>query len=552
MEMEVVEGAGEELHDFILLSEDPEPAMESPHSSISSRVEDYSNKVGQKSLTVSAFTSTGGITGARGIAEKESEGMHIWASCADFATDFEEALLLVVRRGREEAEGKNWQSSRTTPRAQHRIDPPTLNPVTAEAGDRGVSCQEEGDERTRSSPTPWCRAVPQQRSTKRQGRLSKSERWVSHMFHPYKDTEAERNIVRMKNASLGGRGPNASEEVSRYATFYWQGGRRRTNFQPLGVFDVTMTEFSLMLVFIFLYKSPTCLIGVWLDLLKQAIKASRVKDPKPIGSSKKCFQVRKKQKIGSPTRETTQREQLKLKSKRNQVVLRPLRMWTEVKAHENALVLVRSSLQDNQENSVKLKAENAILHTENTQLKAQLVQLITSCPSVRLKLARRTWPPSRPQICGVTLLRILLYCCTRMAASLGVFSSIFPANTAPLARLSPTAVRLVPTNLRPMRTVTIVAAASKAAVEKKKREPKGIMKPQRVSPEMQAFLGGTTEIPRTQALKEIWAYIKQHNLQDPADKKVIVCDEKLKKIFGGRERVGFLEIARLISPHFLK
>ncbi|KAL3647577.1 hypothetical protein CASFOL_008545 [Castilleja foliolosa] len=39
---------------------------------------------------------------------------------------------------------------------------------------------------------------------------------------------------------------------------------------------------------------------------------------------------------------------------------------------------------------------------------------------------------------------------------------------------------------------------------------------------------------------------------DPEDKKVIVCDEKLKKIFGGRDRVGFLEIAGLISPHFQK
>lgn len=40
--------------------------------------------------------------------------------------------------------------------------------------------------------------------------------------------------------------------------------------------------------------------------------------------------------------------------------------------------------------------------------------------------------------------------------------------------------------------------------------------------------------------------------KDPADKKVIICDEKLKKIFGGKERIGFLEIAGLINPHFLK
>ncbi|GFP82181.1 protein tri1 [Phtheirospermum japonicum] len=139
-----------------------------------------------------------------------------------------------------------------------------------------------------------------------------------------------------------------------------------------------------------------------------------------------------------------------------------------------------------------------------------------------------------------------------MAVSLGVFSNFFAGQTASLVRSSPTAVKLVPANFRPVRTVAVVAAASKPAVETKKREPRGIMKPRRVSPEMQAFLGGLSEIPRTQALKEIWAYIKEHSLQDPADKKVIVCDEKLKKIFGGRDRVGFLEIAGLISPHFLK
>ncbi|XP_022896144.1 upstream activation factor subunit spp27-like isoform X1 [Olea europaea var. sylvestris] len=138
-----------------------------------------------------------------------------------------------------------------------------------------------------------------------------------------------------------------------------------------------------------------------------------------------------------------------------------------------------------------------------------------------------------------------------MAISVGVFSSLYVGDTASLVKFSPATVRLVPSNLRTVRTVTL-AAASKPATETKKREPRGITKPRRVSPEMQAFLGGVTEIPRTQALKEIWAYIKKHNLQDPADKKVIICDEKLKQIFGGRDRVGFLEIAGLLNPHFVK
>ncbi|CAL4919211.1 unnamed protein product [Urochloa decumbens] len=103
--------------------------------------------------------------------------------------------------------------------------------------------------------------------------------------------------------------------------------------------------------------------------------------------------------------------------------------------------------------------------------------------------------------------------------------------------------------------VRAAAASSKAtaaaeAAPKKKRVT-GITQPKPVSPALQAIVG-LPEIPRTEALKRLWAYIKQHNLQDPADKKVVVCDEKLKNLFAGRERVGFLEIAKLLNPHFVK
>ncbi|KAK6121195.1 hypothetical protein DH2020_045057 [Rehmannia glutinosa] len=167
-----------------------------------------------------------------------------------------------------------------------------------------------------------------------------------------------------------------------------------------------------------------------------------------------------------------------------------------------------------------------------------------------------------------------------MALSLGVFSSFFSGETASLVRSSPMAVKLVPANLRPV----TVMAASKPAMETKKREPRGIMKPRRVSPEMQAFLGGLSEIPALKHSKrfgrtlsntiyriklniiirldltifDMNAFLKLEigvgvgEGRDPADKKVIICDEKLKTIFGGKDRVGFLEIAGLISPHFLK
>lgn len=59
-----------------------------------------------------------------------------------------------------------------------------------------------------------------------------------------------------------------------------------------------------------------------------------------------------------------------------------------------------------------------------------------------------------------------------------------------------------------------LCAASKtaSAAKQAKRPPRGITKARPVSPAMQELLG-VAEIPRTQAVKQIWNYIKQHDLQ---------------------------------------
>ncbi|XP_010547959.1 PREDICTED: protein TRI1-like [Tarenaya hassleriana] len=140
-----------------------------------------------------------------------------------------------------------------------------------------------------------------------------------------------------------------------------------------------------------------------------------------------------------------------------------------------------------------------------------------------------------------------------MAVSSGIFSAFLCIEPPPFrSSLSPpSSLRLAPSpaNVRMARTVTSATASSEPTATKK-REPRGIMKPRPVTPEMQEVVG-VSEIPRTQALKRIWAYIKENNLQDPANMRDIICDEKLKKIFDGRDRVGFLEVAKLIGPHFL-
>lgn len=41
-------------------------------------------------------------------------------------------------------------------------------------------------------------------------------------------------------------------------------------------------------------------------------------------------------------------------------------------------------------------------------------------------------------------------------------------------------------------------------------------------------------------------------LQNPADKRQIYCDEKLKALFDGKDKIGFLEIGKLLACHFVK
>lgn len=102
-------------------------------------------------------------------------------------------------------------------------------------------------------------------------------------------------------------------------------------------------------------------------------------------------------------------------------------------------------------------------------------------------------------------------------------------------------------------TVAAGAAAESTTKESTTKVVKhsGLFKPLSVSPVMKKFLG-VSEVTRPEATKKIWEHIKANNLQNPANKREILCDEKLKAILGQKENVDMFEIAKLISPHFIK
>lgn len=76
----------------------------------------------------------------------------------------------------------------------------------------------------------------------------------------------------------------------------------------------------------------------------------------------------------------------------------------------------------------------------------------------------------------------------------------------------------------------------------------GLSKPMNISPELQEIVGAGP-MPRTEVTKALWVYIKANNLQDPEDKRTINADEKLKRVFGGKEKVNMFEMTKLVSAH---
>ena len=99
-------------------------------------------------------------------------------------------------------------------------------------------------------------------------------------------------------------------------------------------------------------------------------------------------------------------------------------------------------------------------------------------------------------------------------------------------------------------TAKKAAPAKKAAAPKKKtaRKPNAaFMQAFTPSAELAAVIGAAAAA-RTEVVKKLWAYIKKNNLQNPKNKRNILADEKLKKVFGKNE-VSMFELASLIGKH---
>lgn len=103
-------------------------------------------------------------------------------------------------------------------------------------------------------------------------------------------------------------------------------------------------------------------------------------------------------------------------------------------------------------------------------------------------------------------------------------------------------------------------AAQKASAKRKRksgnRAPSGFVKPTLISNELAAFLGKPTgtEMARTDVTREINAYIREHNLQNKDNGRIILPDTKLKSLLKIKkgEELTYFNLQRYMSPHFAK
>ena len=75
----------------------------------------------------------------------------------------------------------------------------------------------------------------------------------------------------------------------------------------------------------------------------------------------------------------------------------------------------------------------------------------------------------------------------------------------------------------------------------------GLQRPVTPSADL-AAITGSDPLPRSQVVSKMWDYIRSNNLQNPQNKREILADDKLKKVFG-TDKVTMFEMNKHLSRH---
>ena len=74
-----------------------------------------------------------------------------------------------------------------------------------------------------------------------------------------------------------------------------------------------------------------------------------------------------------------------------------------------------------------------------------------------------------------------------------------------------------------------------------------LQKPLQPSKELAAVVG-SAPLARGQVVSKMWEYIRSHNLQNPENRREILADDKLRKVFG-KDKVTMFEMNKHLTGH---
>ena len=75
----------------------------------------------------------------------------------------------------------------------------------------------------------------------------------------------------------------------------------------------------------------------------------------------------------------------------------------------------------------------------------------------------------------------------------------------------------------------------------------GLARPVTPSADLAAIVG-SSPLPRSEVVSKVWDHIRKNNLQNPSNKREILADDKLKKVFGV-DKCTMFEMNKHLSRH---
>ncbi len=81
-----------------------------------------------------------------------------------------------------------------------------------------------------------------------------------------------------------------------------------------------------------------------------------------------------------------------------------------------------------------------------------------------------------------------------------------------------------------------------------KKKNSAFMQPVELSDDLEEVIG-PGPMPRTEVIKKLWAYIKKNRCQDTKNKRNIIPDAKLAKVFGSSSPIDMFQMTKKVSKH---